>query len=95
MAIALEALNDILQKKNASTAVTKKAYRDFFTSYAISWRNKDRPKKAREALYTDSHAPAKFRVNKIVCQFSEFFEAFDIGENDPGWVAPKDRITMW
>jgi putative endopeptidase len=97
MAIALEALNDILKKETEkeNRAAKTKAYREFFTSYAISWRNKDRPQKAREALFTNSHAPAKFRVNKIVGQFAEFYEAFGIDEKHSGWIDPKDRLALW
>lgn len=95
MAIALEALKTILDEEKATMTGRKKAYHDFFMSYAISWRNKDRPQKARESLFTDSHAPAKFRVNKIVAQFLEFYETFDIREGDAGWVPPKDRILLW
>ena len=93
MAIALEALNTLLE--NSTEAERKKAYIEFFTSYGISWRNKDRPKKALESLFTNSHAPSQFRVNLIVKQFVEFYQAFDISEGDPGWTDPKDRIVLW
>ena len=95
MAIALEALHALLAKETATPAQRKQAYRDFFTSYATSWRNKDRAKKAKESLYTDVHSPAMFRVNKIVVQFQEFYDAFDIKANDPGWIDPKDRTMLW
>jgi putative endopeptidase len=93
MAIALEALNDILKDK--SEKEKKMEYIEFFKSYAVSWRNKDRPQKAKESLFSDSHAPAKFRVNKIVHQFEEFYIAFDIKKGDVGWVEPADRIILW
>ena len=73
----------------------KKAYIDFFTSYAVSWRNKDRAKKAKQALFLDVHAPAHLRVNFVVRQFSEFYEAFDIGPEDLGFIAPEKRIRLW
>ena len=95
MSIAMEALQSILAKEKATDASRKKAYRDFFISYAISWRNKDRPKKALESLKSDAHAPAKFRVNKIVVQFDEFYEAFGIGETDPGFLPSANRIKLW
>lgn len=93
MAIALEALNDILG--DSPEKKRKQAYIDFFTSYAISWRNKDRPKKALESLYRNSHSPAQLRVNLIVQQFAEFYIAFDIKPNEQGWIDPADRIVMW
>ena len=73
----------------------KKAYKEFFISYAISWRNKDRPKKAKQSLYTNSHAPAHLRVNLIVKQFEEFYWAFDIKPTSHGFVHKKTRIALW
>lgn len=92
MSIALKALSETL---GSNAEERKKAYRDFFTSYAISWRNKDRPQKASTALHTNSHSPAYLRVNVIVKQFEEFYIAFDIKPGDKGWLDPKDRVTIW
>jgi putative endopeptidase len=95
VSIALKALNMKLEYDNANATQRKKAYIDFFTSYAVSWRQKDRPKKAKQALLLDVHAPPLLRVNLVVKQFSEFYEAFDITEKDAGYIAPEMRITFW
>ena len=92
MAIALEALKAILPK---DAAAQKAAYRDFFLGFAVSWRQKDRPKKARQALLLDVHAPPYYRVNLIVRQFEEFYTAFDIKQGMKGYLAPDERITFW
>jgi putative endopeptidase len=93
LAIALEALNTIVEGK--SEAVAKQMYRDFFISYAVSWRNKDRPKKAKEALKSDPHAPAPLRVNLVVAQFEEFYKAFDISPDTKWYIAPEKRVRLW
>lgn len=95
MAIALDALNTLLSKRKASDSEKRHAYHDFFASYAISWRNKERPRKAKQSLYLDVHAPAPLRVNLITRQFAEFYIAFDITEKDPGWIPPEERIQLW
>ena len=92
LAIALEALKGTLPKDGAAAHA---ALREFFTSYAVSWRQVDRPQKAKQALLIDVHAPPPLRVNLIVRQFQEFYDAFGIGEGDEGYVAPADRITFW
>ena len=92
LAISLHALQSELP---ADTTARKKAYVDFFTSYAVSWRNKDRAKKAKEALSLDVHAPAHLRVNFVVHQFAEFYEAFDIGPEEAGFIPPEKRIRLW
>jgi predicted metalloendopeptidase len=92
MAIALEALNAILPSDEAER---KAAYKDFFISFAVSWRQKDRPKKARQALLLDVHAPPLYRVNLIVRQFEEFYIAFDIKPGAKGYIPPEERIVFW
>lgn len=92
LSIALHALKSILPK---DPAAQKKAYRDFFTSYAVSWRQKDRLKKAKQALLLDVHAPPQLRVNLVVRQFAEFYTAFDISETNPGYIPEELRVTFW
>jgi putative endopeptidase len=93
VSIALGALRDTMT--TASESERRRAYREFFISYATSWRTKMRPKKALFALRTSVHAPAKLRVNTIVQQFDEFYEAFDIRPGMEGWIAPAKRIRIW
>ena len=93
LSIALGALKDSLPA--ISVGERQRAYRDFFTSYATSWRTSMRLKKAKFAIRTSVHAPAKLRVNCIVKQFDEFYEAFDIGKDDEGWIEPSKRIRIW
>jgi putative endopeptidase len=95
VSIALQALQAYLREQKASTSKTLEAYRDFFESYAVSWRNKDRPKKAKQSLFLDVHAPAPLRVNSIVRQFREFYEAYGIKEGEEGWIPEKDRVYLW
>ena len=92
LSIALEALRPHLP---STPAERKKALCEFFSSYAVSWRQKDRPKKAKHALLMDSHAPPSLRVNLIVRQFAEFYEAFGIKAGDDGWIDPSMRIEFW
>ena len=93
IAIAIEALNRELVGR--SEREKKEAWCEFFTSYAVSWRNKERPQKAKQSLLLDVHAPAPLRVNLITRQFAEFYDAFDIHEGDPGWTAPELRVQLW
>ena len=69
--------------------------KEFFTSYAVSWRNKDRKKKAELASKTDKHAPPELRVNKILSQFPEFYETYGLKPGDSLWVPPEKRVTIW
>ena len=76
-------------------ALTKEELREFFTSFAVSWRSKDRLKRAAELLVTDPHSPPMLRVNHVVRQFDEWYEAFDVGSDAEGWIAPAKRIHFF
>jgi predicted metalloendopeptidase len=93
MSIALEALRTIMLDK--TQAEKKRMLHDFFSSYAVSWRNKDRKKSAELASRADKHAPAQLRVNKIISQFPEFYETYGVKPGDALWVDPNKRVTLW
>lgn len=95
MAIALEALTAYLTTHNISEEEKKKAYQQFFLSYAVSWRVKEKPEKTVQSLFLDHHAPPRLRVNLIVSQFDEWYSAFDITEEDPLFLPPEDRIRIF
>lgn len=73
----------------------KEELREFFEAYAISWRSKDRLKRAAELLATDSHSPPMLRVNHAVRQMDEWYEAFDVKEGCEGYIPPAKRIHFF
>ena len=95
LAIALDALNLVLEKRRVSLEERKRAYQQFFISYAVSWRIKEKPEKQIQGLLVDRHAPTPLRVNLIVRQFQEWYDAFDIKEKDPMYVDPRKRLKIF
>jgi predicted metalloendopeptidase len=93
--IALTALKTVLKQRNASPETVKKELRDFFMSYAVSWRTKEKKAKAMQSLFMDVHAPPPARVNNIVCQFDEWYEAFDIIPGEALYKDPQHRIRIF
>lgn len=77
------------------TKVGKTELREFFTSYAASWESQDRQKDAAQRLIMNSHAPPMLRVDHVVRQFDEWYEAFDVGPDSSEWIAPADRIRLF
>ncbi|MBB34485.1 MAG: zinc metalloprotease [Hirschia sp.] len=67
----------------------------FFLSWAQVWRNKAREEYLRRQLNTDPHSPADYRVNGVVRNFDEWYEAFNITEDDPLYLPPEKRIRIW
>jgi putative endopeptidase len=95
LAIALDALKRYMISKGFSEEQKKKELEDFFISYAISWRTKERPQRSVYRLFTDVHAPAQLRVNLIVNQFDDFYEIFNVNPGDKLYIDPKDRISIF
>lgn len=95
LAIALDALNLELEKRKVSFNQRKHAHQQFFISYAVSWRIKEKKEKQIHGLLVDRHAPTPLRVNLIVSQFQEWYEAFDIDEKDPIFVKPTKRLMIF
>lgn len=66
-----------------------------FIGYAQSWRNKARDEALRVQVNTDPHSPADFRVNGIVRNVPEFYQAFNVKETDSLYLAAEDRVKIW
>ena len=75
--------------------LTKDEKKEFFTAYAVSWRSKDRMKRAAELLATDPHAPPAMRVTHAVRQFDEWYEAFDVTPDCDEYIPPAKRIHFF
>ena len=95
LSICLEALRANLASRGIAQEDIVKEYRVFFISYATSWRTLYRDKKLKSNLATDVHAPAYVRVNTVVSQMDEWYEAFDIDSKSTLYVKPEDRIRFF
>lgn len=95
IAIALEALKESQLARGLGSEEVVKEYREFFVSYATSWRTKYRPEKLESSIGVDFHAPAFLRVNLIVAQFNEWYEAFGVSEGSPLFIEPAHRIRIF
>lgn len=93
LGIALDALKQALRGSSADEI--KRQLRDFFISYAVSWRVKNRPRRELQNLFLDSHAPAELRVNYIVCHFQEWYDCFDVKTGAELYLPPEERITIF
>ena len=75
--------------------IKKKQIKEFFISYAVSWRVKERPRKMIQSLFLDVHSPAELRVNFIVSQFDEWYELFGVTTGDLLYIPSEDRIKVF
>jgi len=74
----------------------KPHYRNFFIKYSLIWKNitiDDLPKESNEKK--DVHLSFKPRVNKILANIDEFYDAFDITSSYKYYIPPNDRYRMF
>lgn len=66
-----------------------------FLGYAQVWRNIYRDESLRLLISTDPHSPSMYRTNGAVRNVPEFYEAFDVSEDDDLYLPPEERVKIW
>ena len=67
----------------------------FFLSWAQVWQRKYREDALIQMLTSDPHSPSEFRVNGVVRNFDEWYEAFDVQVGDELYLPPEERVRIW
>lgn len=95
-------LNENIADIGAVACVTQLAgmeespdYKTLYTSMAKAWAETRTREYAIYTMKTDFHSDPKARINKVLVNFEEFYEAFDITEGDGMYVSPEERIKIW
>jgi putative endopeptidase len=95
LTIALKAYKMSLEGKEAPVMDGYTGVQRVFMGWAQAWRKKSREEALRMQVNTDPHSPALFRVNGVVRNIPEFYEAFNIGEGSALYLAPEERVKIW
>ncbi|AKB29210.1 Metallopeptidase [Methanosarcina siciliae T4/M] len=68
----------------------------FFLSFAQVWRESDTDDFLRTRALTDTHSPARFRVNGVVFNLPEFYRAFpSVKPADKLYRPENERPVIW
>ncbi|HTE26817.1 M13 family metallopeptidase [Flavitalea sp.] len=67
----------------------------FFISIARIWRVKTKDEFMRMYVNTNSHSPARWRVNGPLMNFTPFYNAFNLQPGDKMYKPENERITVW
>ncbi|MFK7864644.1 MAG: M13 family metallopeptidase [Pseudohongiellaceae bacterium] len=67
----------------------------FFLSWAQVWQRKYREDALIQRLTSDPHSPSEFRVNGVVRNFDEWYDAFNITEEHELYLPPEQRVRIW
>lgn len=95
LSIALKAYQMSLNGKDAPVMDGFTGTQRVFMGWAQGWRNKSREQSLRMQVNTDPHSPALFRVNGVVRNIPEFYNAFGIKPGDSLYLAPEQRVKIW
>lgn len=66
-----------------------------FLGWGQAWLSKSREEALRTQVGTDPHSPAQFRANGVVRNIPEFYEAFNVQQDDSLYLAPENRVKIW
>ena len=70
-------------------------YKLLFESNARIWRFTATNQAYQMLTSQDVHAPNKFRVNRVLLNFQEFYNTYGIQPGDALYLAPEKRVTVW
>ncbi|MGB5553478.1 MAG: M13-type metalloendopeptidase, partial [Flavobacteriaceae bacterium] len=95
LSIALKAYKISLGGKPAPKMDGFTAEQRVFIGWAQGWCGKSRDEALRMQVSSDPHSPRDFRVNGVVRNIPEFYEAFNVKEGDALYLAPEKRVKIW
>lgn len=70
-------------------------YEEFFTSWARVWREKSTDEFARYSALSAVHAPSPLRVNVQLPNMDEFYDVYDVTDDDPMFIPEEERVEIW
>ena len=73
----------------------KPDFRAYFENWARVWCMKAKEEIIQLLLARDVHSPAPIRANIPPRNFDEWYEAFDVTDQDQMYIAPDKRISIW
>lgn len=95
LSIAIKAYKESLGGKEAPVMDGFTGMQRVFLGWGQVWGEKTRDEALRSQIARDPHSPAKFRINGVVRNIPEFYEAFKIKPTDSLYLAPEKRVKIW
>ena len=67
----------------------------FFLAYANVWAGNIRPEEILQRTKSDPHSLGRWRVNGALPQINAWYEAWNVTEESPMYIAPNERVSIW
>ena len=67
----------------------------FVLRWSNVWQTAIRPQMAAQFVAIDPHSPGEYRCNVVASNIAEFYDAFDVTEDNGMWLDEDQRVTIW
>ena len=67
----------------------------FFLAYANVWAGNIRPEEILQRTKSDPHSLGRWRVNGALPHIGAWYEAWNVTDESPLYVASEDRVSIW
>ncbi len=95
LVVAFEAMKKAMGDKEQGLIDGFTPEQRFFIAYARVWGQNIRKETILRLTKLDVHSLGELRVNQALRNIPAFYEAFDIQEGDPMYLAPEERVLVW
>ncbi|MCW4455109.1 M13 family peptidase [Flavobacterium sp. MXW15] len=95
LTIALEAYRRSLDGKPAPVIDGFSGEQRLFMGWAQVWRTLWRDDALRQQLVNGTHSPGHIRAFAPLRNIDAWYEAFNVTDTDPLYIAPEDRVRIW
>ncbi|NVO30899.1 M13 family metallopeptidase [Hymenobacter lapidiphilus] len=93
--IGLDAFKKTEQYKKGEKIGGLTPVQRYFLGYALGWQTHQRPERLAQALLTDVHSPAQYRINGPFADVPAFYEAFHVKPGDKLYRPDSARVKIW
>lgn len=95
LTVAYRAYQNSLGGKTAPVIDGFTGEKRLFIGWSQVWRNKSRDEALRQMLITDPHSPGMYRVQGILSNMPEFYQAYDVKAGDGMYRPAEQRVKIW
>ena len=95
LTIALEAYRRSLDGEPAPVIDGFSGEQRLFMGWAQVWRTLWRDDALRQQLVNGTHSPGQIRAFAPLRNIDAWYDAFNVTEADPLWIAPEERVRIW
>jgi endothelin-converting enzyme/putative endopeptidase len=67
----------------------------FFLSWAQAWRYQAPESAVRHVMKYSFHSPTPYRVNGVMRNIDEWYDAFDVKPTNKLYLPPEERVRIW